>query len=47
MGGLLFSLSGSAFMLACFWLITLALPLVKEAQEIEASFVDQANKRSK
>lgn len=43
-GGLLFSLAGSALMLACCWLITLALPLVKELQEIEASLVDQANK---
>ena len=43
-GGLLFSLAGSALMLACCWLITLALPLVKEVQEIEASLIDQANK---
>ena len=42
-GGLLFSLAGSALMLACCWLITLALPLVKEVQEIEASLIDQAN----
>ena len=42
-GGLLFSLAGSALMLACCWLITLALPLVKEVQEIEAPLVDQAN----